>query len=95
MVLGFVLLGLPGALLMEAAKPLMVRLFGPGAAHLGDRAWPAAILISLGWPLAIAPAWLGLARLGVSAPLRWAATAGICLVWGFLLVLLCARPKKD
>lgn len=55
-VLGLFLLGLPGAAFLETVAPVMQRLGrGPIA---GDGAWPAAILMSLLWPLALAPAYL-------------------------------------
>jgi hypothetical protein len=54
-VLGLVLLGLPGAAFLETLQPIMQRLgWGPIS---GDGAWPAAILMSVVWPLALAPAY--------------------------------------
>ena len=55
MLVGFLLLGLPGAIFMQIASPLLRKLYGKEIDQLGDRAWPIAILVSLGWPLAIAP----------------------------------------
>ena len=55
-VLGLVLLGLPGAAFLETVQPIMQRL-GRGAIS-GDGAWPAAILMSVVWPLALGPAYL-------------------------------------
>jgi hypothetical protein len=94
MLLGFLLLGLPGALFMEAAHPLLLRLNGQGIRGMGDRAWPTAILISLGWPLAITPAWLWMKSLTDSGWGHWGGTIGLSLAWGFLLALLCSRPGK-
>ena len=55
-VLGLVLLGLPGAAFLETLQPVMQRLGrGPISA---DGAWPAAIMMSLVWPVALAPAYL-------------------------------------
>ena len=55
-VLGLVLLGLPGAAFLETLQPVMQRLGrGPISA---DGAWPAAIMMSLVWPFAVAPAYL-------------------------------------
>ncbi|MCE9584093.1 MAG: hypothetical protein K8T20_16540 [Planctomycetes bacterium] len=92
MFVGFLLMGIPGALFMSAAGPLLKRLYGKGLNELGDRAWPIAILVSLGWPLAIAPSWLWLRSLTPSTGLCVAGTAGLCLVWGLLLAVLLARP---
>jgi hypothetical protein len=55
-VLGLVLLGLPGAAFLETLEPLMQRA-GRGPIS-GDGAWPAAILMSAVWPVALAPAYL-------------------------------------
>ena len=55
-VLGLVLLGLPGAAFLETLEPLM-RFFGRGPIS-GDGAWPAAILMSAVWPVALWPAYL-------------------------------------
>jgi hypothetical protein len=54
-VLGFVLLGLPGAAFLEALAPAMGRMGYPRIS--GDAAWPAAIMMSLAWPLALVPAY--------------------------------------
>ena len=54
-VLGFVLLGLPGAAFLEALAPVMQRM---GYSRItGDAAWPAAIMMSLAWPLGLVPAY--------------------------------------
>jgi len=55
-VLGLVLLGLPGAVFLETLDPIMQRA-GRGPLT-GDGAWPAAILMSVVWPVALAPAYL-------------------------------------
>lgn len=89
---GFLLLGLPGALFMSIASPLLRRLDGKGLDQLGDRAWPIAILVSLGWPLAIAPSWLWMRSLTGSVALGVAGTTGLCLAWGLVLVVVCTRP---
>jgi hypothetical protein len=55
-VLGLVLLGLPGAAFLEALDPIMERL---GRSPIsGDAAWPAAIMMSAVWPVALVPACL-------------------------------------
>jgi hypothetical protein len=54
-VLGFVLLGLPGAAFLETLAPVMQIIGYPRIT--GDAAWPAAIAMSLAWPVALAPAY--------------------------------------
>ena len=55
-VLGFALLGLPGAVFLETLQPVMER---AGARPMSpDGAWPAAILMSLVWPATLVPAYL-------------------------------------
>ena len=54
-VLGFVLLGLPGAAFLEAIAPVMQGMGRPPIT--GDAAWPAAIMMSLAWPFALGPAY--------------------------------------
>jgi len=86
-VLGLVLLGIPGALLLEALQPLMQRLGrGPIA---GDGAWPAAILMSAVWPVALAPAYLAARSVGVGNLKRgfvaFAVLVLLCLLIGALL----------
>lgn len=55
-VLGLVLLGLPGAAFLETLEPMMQRL---GRRPISaDGAWPAAIMMSAVWPVALAPAYL-------------------------------------
>jgi hypothetical protein len=86
-VLGFVLLGLPGAAFLETFEPIMRRV---GRRPIsGDAAWPAAIVMSLLWPVALAPAYL-VAR---SVPLgnrqrglvALAVLLTMCLLIGFLV----------
>ena len=55
-ILGLALLGLPGAAFLETLEPLMQR-FGRRPIS-ADGAWPAAILMSVVWPVALAPAYL-------------------------------------
>jgi hypothetical protein len=55
-VLGLALLGLPGAAFLETLEPIMQRL---GRRPISaDGAWPAAIMMSVVWPVALAPAYL-------------------------------------
>jgi hypothetical protein len=85
--LGVVLLGLPGAAFLETLEPVMHRV-GRGPIS-GDAAWPAAIMMSLMWPVALAPAYL-VAR---SVPLgnrqrglvALAVLVTICVLIGFLV----------
>ncbi len=68
---GLLALGLPGALVLEAATPLAHMV---SARELGpDQAWPAAIGISVVGPFALVPAYLALSRL---TPSRWVRTLG-------------------
>ena len=48
--------GLPGAAFLETLEPMMRRV-GRGPIS-GDGAWPAAIMMSMIWPVALAPAYL-------------------------------------
>jgi hypothetical protein len=62
-VLGFALLGLPGAVFLETLQPVMER---AGARPMSaDGAWPAAILMSFVWPAALVPAYLAVRSLHV------------------------------
>ncbi len=77
-VAGLVSLGLPGAIVLEAATSL-ARMFGaPGLG--GDQAWPAALGISLLGPFALIPAYLGASRASTSRPIRILLTIAITLV---------------
>ena len=54
-VLSFLLLGLPGAAFLEAIAPVMQRM---GYSRItADAAWPAAIMMSLAWPLTLVPSY--------------------------------------
>lgn len=79
-VLGFVLLGIPGAAFLEAIAPVMQRMGRPPIT--GDAGWPAAIMMSAAWPLALAPAY-ALAR---SVPLGSGQRGLVALA---MLVALC------
>ena len=56
---GFVLLGLPGAVVVEISKPFLALFLGPEALNLtqGDSAWPFALIVTVIWPPAIVPAY--------------------------------------
>ena len=86
-VLGFVLLGLPGAAFLEAIAPVMQRMGRPPIS--GDAAWPAAIMMSLAWPLALLPAYavarsvpLGYGQRGLVA---FAVLVATCFLIGLLI----------
>lgn len=83
MAAGFLLLGLPGALLISVASPFLRLLYGKDWKEVcsGDRAWPYAILLSLGWPLGIPPAFWFLR----GKP--WLAT-GAVVVWTLALTVV-------
>jgi hypothetical protein len=75
-VLGFLSLGIPGALMIE----LTGSIFSPLGARIptGDQAWPAAILVAVLMPLGVLVSALWLARRNPSA--RTGASFG----WGAL-----------
>ena len=86
-VLGFVLLGLPGAAFLETIAPVMQGMGRPPIT--GDAAWPAAIMMSLAWPVTLAPAYavarsvpLGNGQRGLVA---LAVLAALCLLIGMLV----------
>ena len=86
-VLGVVLLGLPGAAFLESLEPVMQRAGrGPISA---DGAWPAAIVMSLVWPFALAPAYLAARSVRLGNQQRgWVALAVLvpaCVLIGFLV----------
>ena len=67
---GVVLLGLPGAVVYAASKPVIRLVYGSVMTdtELGDRAWPLAIYVSLLWPLGIVVGYFVAFRLGASLP---------------------------
>jgi hypothetical protein len=86
-VAGFLLLGIPGALLMEIAAPI-AGLITPKRLP-ADSAWPMAIIVSLVWPWFLLPGRM-IARALVSPDRAWwrgvgmialvlALTAGVAL----------------
>ncbi len=86
-VLGLVLLGLPGAAFLETLQPLMER-WGRGPIS-SDGAWPAAIVMSVVWPLALAPACLAARSVGPGSLQRGlvglAVLAAACFLIAFLV----------
>lgn len=68
-VAGVVLLGLPGAVVYAASKPVIRLVLGSvmSDSELGDRAWPLAIVVSLLWPFGIV-GYLVAFRLGANLP---------------------------
>jgi hypothetical protein len=86
-VLGLVLLGLPGAVFLETLEPLMQ---GVGRGPIsGDGAWPAAIVMSAVWPVALAPAYLVARSVRVGNPQRGlvalAVLVVLCVLMGGLI----------
>lgn len=69
-VAGVVLLGLPGAVVYAASKPVIRLVLGSvmSDSELGDRAWPLAIVVSLLWPFGIVAGYLVAFRLGANLP---------------------------
>jgi hypothetical protein len=91
-VLGLVLLGLPGAAFLEALQPVMQRL---GQRPMSaDGAWPAAIVMSLVWPVAVAPAYLVARAVQLSNRQRgvvaFAVLLPMCLLIGGLIYVVMA-----
>ena len=85
-VLGLVLLGLPGAAFLETLEPLMQHLgFGPIS---GDGAWPAAIVMSALWPIALAPAYLAARSVRVGNLQRGLVALAVLVVLCFLMGVL-------
>ena len=85
-VLGLVLLGLPGATFLETLEPLMQRV-GRGPIS-GDGAWPAAIVMSAVWPVALAPAYLVARSVRVGNPQRGLVALGVLVVLCVLIGVL-------
>jgi hypothetical protein len=85
--LGFVLLGLPGAAFLETIQPVMQRVGHPPIP--ADGAWPAAILMSVTWPVALVPAYLAARSLRAGNGLRGLVALGVlvltCLIIGVLV----------
>jgi len=84
--LGLVLLGLPGAAFLETLEPLMQRA-GRGPIS-GDGAWPAAILMSAVWPVALAPAYLAARSVRCGHPQRGLVALAVLVVLCFLMGVL-------
>ena len=85
-VLGLVLLGLPGAAFLETLEPLMQRV-GRGPIS-GDGAWPAAIVMSAVWPVALAPGYLAARSVRVGNLQRGLVALAVIMVLCFLLGVL-------
>ncbi len=82
---GWALLGLPGAVVVELAGPLVRLVHGPDAGRelLGDSAWPLALVVSALWPLGIvlgaaAAAW---APDSAPRPLRVVVGVAVAVAW--------------
>ena len=85
-VLGFVLLGLPGAAFLEAIAPVMQTMGRPRIT--GDAAWPAAIMMSLAWPLALAPAYAVARSVSLGNGQRGLVALAVLVSLSFLLGML-------
>ena len=88
-VLGLVLLGLPGAAFLETLDPVMQH-FGRGPIS-GDAAWPAAILMSAAWPVALGPAYLAARSVRVGNAQRGLLALGVLVVLCLLIGVLVYR----
>ena len=91
-VLGLVLLGLPGGAFLEAIEPL-VR--GVGLRPISPNgAWPAAIMMSVAWPIALAPAYLVARSVQLSNGQRGLVALGVlvptCLLVGVVVYAIAA-----
>ena len=75
---GLGLLGLPGAAFLETLQPVMVHL-GRGSMS-ADGAWPAAIVMSAVWPVALLPAYLGARSVGPGNLKRGVVALAVLLV---------------
>ena len=85
-ILGFVLLGLPGAAFLEAIAPVMRVMGRPSIT--GDAAWPAAIMMSLAWPLGLAPAYAVARAVPIGNGQRGLVALGVLVALCFLIALL-------
>jgi hypothetical protein len=86
-VLGFVLLGLPGAAFLEVIAPVMQRMGRPPIT--GDAAWPAAIMMSLAWPVALAPAYATARSVPLGNGQRGLVALAVLAALSFLIGMLC------
>jgi hypothetical protein len=88
--LGFVLLGLPGGALLETIQPVLQRVGHPAIS--ADAAWPAAILVSLLWPVALVPAYLAARSVRAGSGFRGLVALAVltltCLIVGVLVYAL-------
>lgn len=88
-IVGFALLGLPGAVIYELCVPWVRLMMGSRFTDLGDGAWPAAIVITLAWPASLVVAYAvangPLRRRGRGV--RWLAMIVIPYAFGVLLAL--------
>lgn len=89
--MGFLLIGIPGALIMTGAKVVLTRV-GIPVARESEATWGVVILVSLLMPLSIPAAHL-LTRWGF--PRTISALMGLtCVWWIFLGVLSAITPAK-
>ncbi len=85
-VLGLVLLGLPGAAFLETLQPVMQGLGRPPLS--ADGAWPAAIMMSLIWPVAVAPAYLAARSVRLGNLQRGLVALAVLFATAFLIAVL-------
>ena len=81
------LMGIPGALALEAAMPIIRRIWPAANAFPRDSAWPFVIMVTLAWGPCLPVAWLGTRATGLRGPAHWAAFAAMMLGLGVLLCL--------
>jgi hypothetical protein len=84
--LGFGLLGLPGAAFLETIQPAMQRVGYPPIS--ADGAWPAAILMSVAWPVALVPAYLAARSVRAGNGLRGMVAVAILVLGCSILAVL-------
>jgi len=86
---GLAVLGMPGAVIFTISRPVLVLCYGRGFMERlpGDAAWPAAIGLTVVWPLGLWPfhallgwLWPGLAGWG-----KIGAYVAALYLWGALL----------
>ena len=83
--LGFVLLGIPGALFLETLAPLMQRAGLPPISS--DAAWPSAIAMSALWPVALVPAYAAARRVSSGNLPRGCVAFGVLGVTSMLIAV--------
>ncbi len=90
LLLGFLTLGIPGALWVVVSTPVLRVLFGRDWRERmsGDRAWPAMLMIAFLWPAAIVPARLLAARVAPAGWEFWGVVLGTIFAGGLLVTVI-------